>query len=100
MAAARGMERCFRPGFRYHKAGVMLMDLAPVAMQLGLGFDSTQEEKKKESLMATLDQINGNIGKAKLTLAGQGINPQWRTKAKRMSPHYTTSWNDLAEVRS
>lgn len=95
MAAARGMERCFRPGFRYHKAGVMLMDLAPAAMQLGLGFNSAQQGQKSASLMATLDQINTQMGRGRLAMAGQGMKPAWQTRARRMSSHYTTDWNQL-----
>lgn len=95
MAAARGMERCFRPGFRYHKAGVMLMDLAPAAMQRGLGFDSIQQGQKSASLMATLDQINAQMGRGRLAMAGQGMKPAWRTRARRMSSHYTTDWSQL-----
>lgn len=99
MAAARGMEQCFRPGFRYHKAGVMLMDLAPTALQPGLGFESERQGQKSQSLMATMDRINEQMGRGRINMAGQGLEPAWRTRAQRMSSHYTTDWHQLPNAK-
>ena len=99
MAAARGMERRFRPGFLYHKAGVMLMDLAPIAMQPGLGFGSERQEKKSASLMATLDQINAQMGRGRINMASQGVKPAWRTRARQMSARYTTDWTQFPKAK-
>lgn len=73
----------------------MLLDLAPTALQPDLGFDSGQQGEKSQPLMATMDRINTRIGRERLAMADQGAEPARRTRARRMSSHYTTDWAQL-----
>ena len=97
-AALAGLRRIYRPGYRYQKAGVMLMVLssAAEAMQTDL-FDSPSSHQAAQSrrLMDTLDRINRRMGKGTLRLAGEGVRQSWRIKSEKRTPSYTTSWKAL-----
>lgn len=95
--AVRGLQKIYRPGYRYQKAGVMLMGLAdPQTAQFDL-FSRSSERAAGPSkhLMETLDQINAKMGRGTLRLAAEGLNQNWRPRANYPSPHYTTRWAEL-----
>ncbi len=94
-AAHWGLKRIFRPGFAYQKAGVALMDLRPASqMQMSL----FQTAHNRQSLMQVMDQVNSMFGRGTLRSGAEGIQPAWRMKRERMSPAYTTRWDELAIV--
>lgn len=87
-------EKIFRPGYRYKKAGILLMELVPEdTVQLGL-FDSTDREKSAR-LMAALDSVNEKFGRFTLNFAGGHIKDDWRPRFGNRSPRYTTQWDEL-----
>ncbi len=91
-----GLKRLFRPGFRYAKAGVMLMDIAPAdSMQQSL-FGCETDSGKSTRLMQALDSINRRLGQDTVFLAGAGIQKRWRMKRGNKSPGYTTNWEEIA----
>ncbi|CAG1023376.1 Protein UmuC [Methylococcales bacterium] len=95
--AVRGLEKIYKPGYRYQKAGVMLMGLAdPQTAQFDL-FSRSSERMAGPSkhLMQTLDQINAKLGRGTLRLAAEGLKQNWRPRASYPSPRYTTRWTDL-----
>jgi DNA polymerase V len=93
------LKRIYRPGFRYAKAGVMLMDLGPAGRRQPTLFIDDAAERRSATLMLTLDSINRKMGKDALFLASSGIGKAWRMQQGNKSPCYTTSWRQLAEVR-
>jgi DNA polymerase V len=94
-AALRGLERIYRPGYHYKKAGVMFTGLqAAAAAQSDLFADRGQPRAAK--LMAAMDAINQTYGMNTATFAGAGIEQPWRMQSMRRSPRYSTSWNELA----
>ena len=97
-AAVFTLERLWRDGYRYMKAGVMLSDFyAPGTYQPSL-FEESRSNAQSDALMDTLDRINaGGIGK--VAFAGQLRSTTWRTQRNRLSPHYTTAWADLPVAR-
>lgn len=94
-----GLKRIYRPGYRYAKAGVMLMDIGPVGSRQQTLFTHDEAGNRSAKLMQALDSINRKMGKDTLFLASSGIGKGWRMKQGNKSPCYTTSWGDLAEVR-
>lgn len=93
-AAGRALDRIWKDGHRYAKAGVMLNDFTPTNVcQLTL-FDDEKPHANSDALMTTLDMIN-NSGKGKVWFAGRGIAPDWSMKRQMLSPAYTTRWEDL-----
>lgn len=91
-AALWGLKRIYRPGFAYQKAGVALMNLSATAhSQLSL-FSKVRDNSR---LMAVMDRINSVWGRGTLHSAAEGIRKDWKMKRERMSPSYTTCWNQL-----
>ncbi len=110
-AALAGLARIHRPGYRYAKAGVMLLDLVPADVhQHELDWGDTEPGRlderaalPRERLMAALDAINTRHGRGALTLAavhsGQASQP-WAMKQARRTPRYTTHWQELPLARA
>ncbi|WP_416545727.1 Y-family DNA polymerase [Limnohabitans sp. DCL3] len=100
-AANAIIKRIYRPGFKYAKAGVMLMDLQPATRhQLTLEFDETIPENRVR-LMTAMDQLNQRYGCGTLKLASAGApraRKLWAMKQERMSTGFTTDWGGLAIV--
>lgn len=98
-AALLGLERIYRAGYRYKKAGVTLAGLQPaIATQADL-FAVSATGPRTTPLMAVMDSINKAWGMNTATFAGAGIEQPWRMQAAQKSPRYTTAWNELAIVR-
>jgi DNA polymerase V len=94
-AAHWGLKRIYKPGFAYQKAGIALLDLSPQAnAQIPL-FASTPD---RHDLMQVMDRINATFGRGSLRSAAEGMRQSWRMKRDRMSPAYTTQWDELPEV--
>lgn len=88
-----GLKHIYQTGYRYNKAGVILMDLIPTGMRQTALF--TNNTDKNQILMETLDLINRRMGKDTLTLASAGTIKRWRAQQKHKSLRYTTIWKEL-----
>jgi DNA polymerase V len=99
-AASAGMRAIYKPGYKFAKAGVMLLDLQANDLgQAGLAFDNTPSQDT--ALMASLDAINDRYGKGTLRVASAGVQDRKRAfemRQERRTPHYTTSWSDLPQA--
>lgn len=96
--ATEALDRIWRDGHRYMKAGVMLGDFYSQGVaQLGL-FDDNRPKPNSEKLMRLVDGINqSNTGK--LWFAGQGVQKTWAMKREMLSPAYTTRVADMPLAR-
>lgn len=93
------MQRIYKDGYRYAKAGVMLSDFyAPGTFQLGLFDPTPTDNPQRKQLLAALDAINQQ-NKGAVFYAAQGIERPWAMKRDKVSPEYTTNWKDLPVVR-
>lgn len=91
-AALRALRHIYRDGHAYQKAGVTLLDLSSAtAVQTGL-FPSAAGNPR---LMQTMDRINAKWGRGTLRSAAEGFEQRWKMKRERMSPRYTTCWEQL-----
>ena len=103
-AALSGLQAIFRPGFRYAKAGVILLDLQPTDLiQEELVFEDDVAYPGVSRLMQALDAVNQRFGRNTVTLASAGLaseEQQWTMKQERRTPGYTTDWDGLALVRA
>jgi DNA polymerase V len=93
-AAVDALDRVFRPGFKYSKAEVLLMNL----FQQGEYTDdlfTTSQPADATNLMAVLDQINGRWGRGTLRSASVPVDPDWGMRREMMSPSYTTKLSQL-----
>lgn len=79
-------------GYDYQKAGVMLCELVP---QEHVQMSLFERRRDNPQLMATLDRINSLWGRGTVKLAVEGIDKEWSMRRERMSPRYTTCWDEL-----
>lgn len=101
-AALSLLQRIFKPGYAYQKAGIALMELTPAqSQQLSLfsmtAKNQTEEEPPKaERLKQVLNMTNSALGTNSLYLAGQTLKEErWRSRSEHRTPAYTTSWEGL-----
>lgn len=99
-AALHGLERIFLKGFRYKKAGVMLMDLSPKSMLQGVLFDEARPREPAVKVMAALDALNERFGRDSVTLASAGLAPRWAMRSGNKTPCYTTRWDELPKANA
>lgn len=98
-AALAGLRRIYRPGFRYKKAGVMLLELSASGVRQASLFD-TQPTRESDQVMTVLDAMNRRFGRDTLTLAAAGVARSWSMRAASVTPRYTTRWNELPVARA
>lgn len=105
--AIKGLERIYKAGYDYQKAGVMLLDIRPkgqgqindlFAVDLTGTQPAGRAEDKANQLMQVMDAINARMGKHAVKLAGEGFKPHWAMKRNRYSPAYTTDIGQLAKA--
>ncbi|GBG13257.1 DNA polymerase V [Novimethylophilus kurashikiensis] len=97
-AALNGLQRIYRAGHRYQKAGIVLGELSNATVAQGDLFQSAETTQRASRLMEAIDQVNRRFGKAKLTIAAQGIEHSWAMRQAHLSPAYTTQWSDIPKV--
>lgn len=96
-AAVKCLDKIWKDGHRYQKAGIMLGDFFSQGVaQLNL-FDENAPRVGSERLMEVLDHLNAKDGKGTLYFAGQGRQQQM--KREHLSPRYTTRFSDVLVVR-
>ncbi len=91
-AALWGLRRIYRPGFEYQKAGIMLMDLVPAGVRQQ---DLFSAARNNDALMKVVDRINGTWGRGTVRSAAEGTTKAWAMKRERMSPRWTTRWEEV-----
>ena len=98
-AAETLLKSIYKKGFIYKKSGVIIGDIIPQnQIQLNM-FDVDQNKAKRDSLNSAVDFINKAIGRDTVYISSQGIAREWQLKREKLSPCYTTKWNDLLTVR-
>lgn len=99
-AAVSLAQRLYRDGYRFQKAGVILSGFVTQDnIQTGL-FDVRNEPEKDQRLTETIDMINSRFGRGAITFASTGVSSPWHMKRERLSPSYTTRWEELARVKA
>ncbi|WP_296185392.1 translesion error-prone DNA polymerase V subunit UmuC [Pseudomonas sp. UBA1879] len=93
-AATEAVNRLFRPGYRYSKAEVLLMDLRQPGEFTDDLFASAQPATATK-VMEVLDAINGKWGRGTLRCASVPYEPGWAMRRELMSRSYTTKLDEL-----
>lgn len=96
------LDNVYKRGYKYKKAGVAFYGLGPKSSaQLQL-FESNQAiSAKAENIMKIVDKLNLQYGQKTIQLASQGINQNaaWTARNSLKSPCFTTSWDELLEIK-
>ena len=105
-AALMGLKSIYLDGYRYAKAGVMLLELSPAGHmqgELDLGDPEPCETQTGQArLMQALDAVNHRYGRGTLILGSAGLARErrtWSMKQERRTPRYTTRWEDIPMAR-
>ncbi|MCA8287603.1 Y-family DNA polymerase [Burkholderia vietnamiensis] len=96
-AALAGLAKLYKPGFRYAKAGVMLLDLTDRAVEQADLF--TGPAPHRERLMAALDAVNDRFGRGTLRVGNVEGHQAWHMSQNAKTPNYTTEWEGLPTAR-
>lgn len=99
-AARRGVERCWRDGFAYSKAGVMLDELVAADKRPRTLFEDPDDHAKRARLLGAIDRINDRYGKFTAVPGIQGFERRWRLRAESKSPAWTTRIEEVPSVRA
>ncbi|MBW8309042.1 MAG: Y-family DNA polymerase [Candidatus Paracaedibacteraceae bacterium] len=101
-AACKVLEQIFLSGYKYIKGGVILLDFCPHnIIQLDLFTPSLppHREEKTSNLTQAMDTINRRYGRSTVVHGSCGLNVKWKDRKERISPAYTTRWDDLLVVK-
>lgn len=104
-AVTRALAKIYRPHYLYAKAGVCLLDIcAQSSLQAQPGLFDTLDDSgalgAREALMGVMDHINTRYGRSTLVSA-QALSNEvapWQMRQERMTPAYTTDWNQVVEI--
>lgn len=95
-AVTRILDRIWRDGFAWKKAGVLMLDLSAKGSAPASLFDTVP--KHNDGLMLAIDIINTRHGRGSVGLGLAGKDQDWRMRQENLSPSFTTKWADLACV--
>ncbi len=96
--ARQELERIYKKGFQYKKAGVIILEIVPENAVQGNLFDNVDREKQKRLMNAT-DKITDRFGRNKLILAAQGDGKRWKLRQEKLSRSYTTNIKDIIHIK-
>jgi DNA polymerase V len=98
-AAKRGLKKIYKEGLLYKKCGVILVDLS-LESEIPLDFFRGNPDPKRQKLMKIIDKVNAKQGKDTIFYGAMGVEPYWKMRSDKRSSRFTTSWNELAVVKS
>ena len=97
-AAENILRSIYKKGLEYKKSGVIVGDIIPQnQVQLNL-FDMDEKRIKRKKLDSTVDTINQAMGRSTIHIGSHGIAKNWQLKREKLSPCYTTKWDDLLTI--
>ncbi len=91
------LNKIYKPGFKYYKAGVILhklIDEKEFQLNVIKSVD-LEKEVQKRKFMQAIDIINSKWGKDTIKLTKQMSQKPWQMKQAHRSPLFTTSWEEL-----
>ena len=95
--AVHAMQKSFKSGYGYKKAGVIATKIIDERNVMHSLFEDTEAIEREHKITSALDAINSTFGKGTIKLAVQGSG-KIKTSSESQSPHYTTLWSDIPNV--
>jgi len=96
-SATRSVDRMWRDGFRYVKAGIVLLDLHPPSAFPPSMFP-TRDPKRSAVIMRMMDSITDRHGRGAVRIASTAPEGGWSMKRQRLSPRYTTNADEMLQA--
>ncbi|NTU73133.1 DUF4113 domain-containing protein, partial [Candidatus Roizmanbacteria bacterium] len=102
-AADKVLNTIFKAGYEYKKAGVIVGGITSAtasASPLSLFPDEEAEltSDRQQKLMQVMDKVNRRYGIGTIHTGAEN-SEAWKPQQVNLSPHYTTAWKDIIEVR-
>jgi len=97
-AAIQGVKETYREGFKFKKAGVMLLDLVDADHAPQSLFDC--HDPKDDKLIEAFDEINRRQGPGSINFGTAGQPSKWYSASAYQSPRYTTEWEAIPVVKT
>jgi DNA polymerase V len=95
-AAHYALEKIFRSGYMYKRAGVLLSGITPPDQGPQLCMFDPVDRDKHQQLMAVFDSLNVRYGRNTVKTGAQNTGRQTRlTNQSKLSPRYTTVWEEI-----
>jgi len=91
------LERIYKKGFEYRKAGIILSGLVPNENLTRRMFDD-ENFQQQHKLMKAVDEINQKFGKDTVRFGNVKTDGSWKMKQTRKSQSYTTKLNEILTV--
>lgn len=99
-AALWGLNKIYRTGYAYKKAGVLLSGLESVTRRQESLLIDKVKEGRAAALMQTMDRINERWGRGSLRPLATGFGGDWRMRREKLSPAWTTQWEGVPPVQA
>lgn len=94
--ALLALDKIFKKGYEYKKAGVIVTDFTPEDQTQLTMFENSDE--RHAPLMQVVDKLNIAFGQQKIRLASQDQKRVWKMKQEKLSPAYTTKLSDIITI--
>lgn len=92
------LEKIWVDGYRYKKAGVIVLDNVPEYEVQGNLFDEVDRNKARKFMLA-MDQVNKRYGDTLARLGCVQTHGDWKLRRNLLSPCYTTQWDQIPVFR-
>ena len=95
--ACSGLKKIYKPGYGYKKAGVIITDICRKA-DITPSLFHERDRSKESSVMTVMDEMNTRYGRHTVFTATEGVE-KIRANQNFLSKRFTTSWDDIIEVK-
>ncbi len=100
LAAKEALRQIFRSGYAYKKVGIIMGGFFPKDNYQPDLFSSNEKQKARHRrAMETIDSINQKFGDSAVLFAAEGLRKPWKMQRGNVSPRYTTSWDELLNIK-
>lgn len=94
----RCLEKIYKSGYKYKKAGVVFNGIIPED-KIQLHLFQRPNLLKNQKLMRTIDLVNAKWGSDTIYYASSGVMKGWKMRQSKISPRFTTRWDEILLVR-
>lgn len=95
--AKMGMSQIYREGSFFAKCGIGLLDIRDRSFYQYDLFTPGQSQRSDDR-MQIIDAVNQRYGRDSMTFGAEGLTGKWTMRQTRLSPSYTSSWQDIPRV--
>ena len=92
------VDRYYKSGIEYKKAGVVLTDLVPASDSLVRDREEIAALQRREHVQEVLDAMTRKFGKGVLNVASAKASDRWCMRRDLLSACCTTRWNEILRV--